>query len=147
MIKKKKKSSCNAEDQGSTPEPGRSPEKEMAIHSNMLPEKSHGQRSLLKSFSIYWVEWQVTVKNLNHLCMFKSSNLHRWFVHRVPTMTQYLEHSWPMINITLETCKRIYLLIFGKAKPMSSIGIKTHLKTNAVLTTERENTNIQDLLE
>lgn len=62
-------------------------------------------------------------------------------------MTQCLEHSWPMINITLETCKRIHLLTFEKARPMNSIDIKTHLKTNLVLTTEHENPNTQDLSE
>lgn len=36
--------SCNAGDPGSVPKSGRSPEKEMAIHSSMLlPGKFHGQ--------------------------------------------------------------------------------------------------------
>jgi len=34
-------------DPGSIPGSGRSPEKEMAIHSSILPGESHGQKSLV----------------------------------------------------------------------------------------------------
>ena len=37
---------ANAGDAGSIPGSGRSPEKEMAIYSSILPGKPHGQRSL-----------------------------------------------------------------------------------------------------
>ena len=41
-----KESTCNARDLGSIPGLGRSPGKGLAIHSNILPAQSHGQRSL-----------------------------------------------------------------------------------------------------
>ena len=40
-----KASACNAGDPGSFPSSGRSVEKEMTIHSILLPGKFHGQRS------------------------------------------------------------------------------------------------------